>query len=131
MALPFIMVVFFLSICVTLTEKYVCRFDRRLHSDLANLTENLRRANSDLESSRREVENLKHQLQEYVSEVRRVEELLAKKVGIISGAPFTILCSELSLLEEIKWVCAITVLCLCVSLLSTSKPDYQLLQILV
>jgi centrosomal protein CEP135 len=69
-----------MSICLILAEKYVCPFCRLLHSDLANLTEDLRRAKSDLESSRREVENLKHQLQEYVSEVRRVEELLAKKV---------------------------------------------------
>jgi centrosomal protein CEP135 len=65
-------------------------FCRLLHSNLANLTEDLRLAKSDLESSRREVENLKHQLQEYVSEVRRVEELLAKKVCKISGAPFMV-----------------------------------------
>jgi predicted nucleic acid-binding Zn-ribbon protein len=90
LALPFVIVAFFISICFTLIEKYVCCFDRLLHSDLANLTENLRRANNDLESSRREVENLKHQLQEYVSEVRRVEELLAKKVYEISGAPFMV-----------------------------------------
>jgi hypothetical protein len=83
-------VLVYISIDVTLTEKYVCHFDRLLHSDLANLTEDLRRANSDLESSHREVENLKHQLQEYVSEVRRVEELLAKKVCKMSGAPFTV-----------------------------------------
>jgi hypothetical protein len=83
-ALPITIVLVFISIDVTLTEKYVCHFDRLLHSDMANLTEDLRRANSDLESSHREVENLKHQLQEYVSEVRRVEELLAKKVCKIS-----------------------------------------------
>lgn len=63
-----------------LTENYLCPFVRRLHSDLASLAEDCRRANNDLEASRQEVENLKHQLQEYVSEVRRVEEMLARKV---------------------------------------------------
>jgi centrosomal protein CEP135 len=61
-------------------RKFCTSFDRRLHSDLASLTEDCRRANSDLEASRQEVENLKRQLQEYVSEVRRVEEMLANKV---------------------------------------------------
>jgi hypothetical protein len=57
---------------------------------VAKLTEDCRRANSDLESSRREVENLKHQLQEYVSEVRRIEELLARKVCEMCGAAFAV-----------------------------------------
>jgi chromosome segregation ATPase len=81
----------FISTCDTLTEKCVHPFNRLLHSDLANLTEECRRANSDLESSRKEVEDLKHRLQGYVSEVRRVEELLAKKVCKMSGAPFMVL----------------------------------------
>jgi hypothetical protein len=68
----------------------VCPFDRLLHSDLAKLTEDCRRANSDLECSRQEVENLKLQLQGYVSEVRRVEELLARKVCDIRGATFAV-----------------------------------------
>jgi hypothetical protein len=53
-----------------LIEKYPCPFDRHLHSDLASVAEDCRRASNNLEVSRQEVENLKHQLQEYVSEVR-------------------------------------------------------------
>ena len=68
----------------------MCPFDRLLHSDLAKLTEDYRRANSELECSRQEVENLKLQLQGYVSEVRRVEELLARKVCDIRGATFAV-----------------------------------------
>jgi len=47
---------------------------------LAKLTEDYRHACIDRESSRQEVENLKLQLQGYVSEVKRAEELLARKV---------------------------------------------------
>jgi len=54
--------------------------DRLLHSDFAKLTEDYQRACSDRESCRQEVENLKLQLQTYVSEVKRAEEMLARKV---------------------------------------------------
>jgi chromosome segregation ATPase len=67
------------------TEKCLCSFDRLLHSEVAKLTEECRRTSSDLEVSRQEVENLKHQLQGYVSEVRRIEELLARKVCKLCG----------------------------------------------
>jgi hypothetical protein len=66
-------------------------FARLLHSNFANVTEDCRQARSDLEASHQEVENLKRQLQEYVSEVRQVEELLAKKVCKMSGSAFTAL----------------------------------------
>ncbi|PSN39077.1 hypothetical protein C0J52_07360, partial [Blattella germanica] len=53
--------------------------NRLLHNDLAAITEDLRKSNHDLELARQEVENLKRQLQDYVTEVRRVEELLSRK----------------------------------------------------
>ena len=66
----------------------MCPLDRLLHSDLAKLTEDYRRACSDRESSRQEVENLKLQLQGYVSEVKRAEELLTMKVCKMCGSTF-------------------------------------------
>ena len=68
----------------------MCPFDRLLHSDLAKLTEDCRRACCDRESSRQEVENLKLQLQGYVSEVKRAEEMLARKVCKMCGGTFAV-----------------------------------------
>jgi len=68
----------------------LCPLDRLLHSDLAKLTEDYRRACSDRESSRQEVENLKLQLQGYVSEVKRAEELLTMKVCKMCGSTFVL-----------------------------------------
>jgi hypothetical protein len=58
---------------------------------LAKLTEDCRRASSDHERSCQEAENLKLQLQGYVSEVKRAEELLARKVCEICGGAFALL----------------------------------------
>uniref|UniRef100_A0A1B6D0U7 Centrosomal protein of 135 kDa n=3 Tax=Clastoptera arizonana TaxID=38151 RepID=A0A1B6D0U7_9HEMI len=55
------------------------RENRRLQNDLAAVTSDCQIANRNLESTRREVEDLKLQLQGYVTEVRRVEEILQQK----------------------------------------------------
>nr|CAD7605616.1 unnamed protein product [Timema genevievae] len=57
------------------------RENRRLQDDLAAAIQDCRVANHSLEESRQEVENLKRQLQDYVDEVRRVEEILTLKEG--------------------------------------------------
>lgn len=58
---------------------------------MAKLTEDYRRASSDHERSCQEEENLKLQLQGYVSEVKRAEELLARKVCEVCGGAFAVL----------------------------------------
>lgn len=54
--------------------------NRRLQDDLAAVTCEIRTLQRELEASRAESHDLKRQLQTYVSEVRRAEELLNRKV---------------------------------------------------
>ena len=54
--------------------------NRKLQDDLAALTCEMRNMQRELETSRAECYDLKRQLQTYVSEVRRAEELLNRKV---------------------------------------------------
>ena len=56
--------------------------NRRLQDDLAAVTCEVRNLQRELDISRAESFDLKKQLQTYVSEVRRAEELLNKKVKI-------------------------------------------------
>ncbi|XP_071453022.1 centrosomal protein of 135 kDa-like isoform X1 [Hetaerina americana] len=67
-----------LSACKAQKENAI-RENRRIQDDLASLTNDCRITHRELEDSRREVEDLKLQLQGYVDEVRRIEELLARK----------------------------------------------------
>lgn len=54
--------------------------NRKLQDDLAAVTCEVRNMQRELETSRAECYDLKRQLQTYVSEVRRAEELLNRKV---------------------------------------------------
>lgn len=56
--------------------------NRRLQDDLAAVMCEVRNLQHELESSRAESYDLKRQLQTYVSEVRRAEEMLNRKVKI-------------------------------------------------
>lgn len=53
--------------------------NRRLQSDLAAVTSDLRSIKREYEISRKEVEEMKQQLQHYVDEVRRIEDILSRK----------------------------------------------------
>lgn len=54
--------------------------NRKLQDDLAAVTCEVRNMQRELEASHAEAYDLKRQLQTYVSEVRRAEELLNRKV---------------------------------------------------
>lgn len=54
--------------------------NRKLQDDLASMTCEVQNLTRELEASRAECYDLKRQLQTYVSEVRRAEELLNRKV---------------------------------------------------
>lgn len=54
--------------------------NRRIQDDLAAATCEVRNLQCEIEASRAESYDLKRQLQTYVSEVRRAEELLNRKV---------------------------------------------------
>lgn len=56
--------------------------NRRLQDDLAAVTCEIRTLQRELEASRAESYDLKRQLQTYVSEVRRAEELINRKVRL-------------------------------------------------
>lgn len=58
--------------------------NRKLQDDLAAVTCEVRNMQRELEASRAEAYDLKRQLQTYVSEVRRAEELLNRKVGSVN-----------------------------------------------
>lgn len=53
---------------------------RRLQNDLSSVTCDCREARNELEISKRQVEDLKRQLQHYVAEVKRFEDLMSQKV---------------------------------------------------
>lgn len=53
--------------------------NRRLQSDLAAVTNDLRSIKREYDISRKEVEEMKQQLQHYVDEVRRIEDILSRK----------------------------------------------------
>lgn len=55
--------------------------NRKLQDDLAAVSCEVRNMQHELEASHAECHDLKRQLQTYVSEVRRAEELLNRKVG--------------------------------------------------
>ena len=57
--------------------------NRRIQDDLAATTCEVRNLQRELETSRAESFDLKRQLQTYVSEVRRAEELLTRKVILL------------------------------------------------
>lgn len=57
--------------------------NRRTQDDLAAVTSEVRNLQRELETSRGESFDLKRQLQTYVSEVRRAEELLNRKVILL------------------------------------------------
>lgn len=64
-------------------EGQVCivyRLRRRLQEELAAMTASLRATTESYEESCRDVENMKRQLQIYVLEVERFEQLLGEKV---------------------------------------------------
>ncbi|XP_066998908.2 centrosomal protein of 135 kDa [Anabrus simplex] len=78
------------------------RENRRLQDDLAAATQDCRATARDLDIAREECEALKRQLQDYVSEIRRVEDLLAQKESERSEMleHFRGLSMEASLLES-------------------------------
>lgn len=64
----------------SMDKENLCAENRRLQEDLATMTSELRALQRELDSARCESVDLKRQLQTYVSEVRRFEELLDRKV---------------------------------------------------
>lgn len=58
----------------------MCFFFRRLQNDLSSVTCDCRDARKELDLAKREVEDLKRQLQQYVAEVKRTEDLISQKV---------------------------------------------------
>lgn len=54
--------------------------NRRLQSDLAAATCDCRDSRRELETCKRQVDDLKTQLQHYVAEVKRTEDLISNKV---------------------------------------------------
>jgi len=57
--------------------KTVCR---RLQDDLSAALKDCKISQRDLDAAQKEVEDLKQRLQNYVSEVQRIEDLLSQKV---------------------------------------------------
>ncbi|KAL1505790.1 hypothetical protein ABEB36_005270 [Hypothenemus hampei] len=53
--------------------------NKRLQNDLSSVTYDCREARKELEITRRQVEDLKRQLQHYVAEVKRTEDLISQK----------------------------------------------------
>lgn len=56
-------------------------FFRRLQDDLAACAADNKRTQNDLDIARRQVDDLRRQLQHYVAEVKRTEDLISQKVG--------------------------------------------------
>jgi hypothetical protein len=59
---------------------YIYNFFRRLQDDLTSALKDCKISQKKLVLAQKEVEDLKQRLQNYVSEVQRVEEVLAQKV---------------------------------------------------
>lgn len=57
--------------------------NRRLQGELAGSVNDNRKQEREIEITHREIEDLKRQLKEYVHEVKRAEDLLEKKVGLV------------------------------------------------
>lgn len=55
-------------------------FRRRIQEELASCIAEGRRVHNDLEIAKRQIEDLKMQLQHYVAEVKRTEDLISQKV---------------------------------------------------
>jgi centrosomal protein CEP135 len=66
---------------VTHGKDAVMRENRRLQEDLTLMTKENQALNCDLDDVVGEREDFKIQVQDYVNEVKRVEDLLAEKVG--------------------------------------------------
>ncbi|KAK6637475.1 hypothetical protein RUM44_007892 [Polyplax serrata] len=62
-----------------LQKQALARENRRLQDDLAAATKDCLTARRELDMDKQDVENLKKQLQQYVTEVKKAEELLTKK----------------------------------------------------
>lgn len=57
---------------------------RRIQEELARCVADGRRVHKDLEIAKRQIEDLKMQLQHYVAEVKRAEDLISQKVRNIA-----------------------------------------------
>lgn len=57
------------------------RENRRLQDDLAVMTRENQKLNSELQETLEDREQLKHQVQDYIMEVKRIEDVLARKVS--------------------------------------------------
>lgn len=58
------------------------RENRRLQDDLSVMTRENQKLNSELQETLEEREQLKHQVQDYIMEVKRIEDVLARKVSL-------------------------------------------------
>ena len=56
------------------------RENRRLQDDLSVMTQENQKINSELQDALEEKEHLRHQVQDYMTEVKRIEDVLARKV---------------------------------------------------
>lgn len=54
--------------------------NKRLQDELANCIADYRKTNNELELARRQIEDLKTQLQHYIAEIKRTEDLITQKV---------------------------------------------------
>lgn len=68
-----------------LTNKTILR---RLQEDLLACTTDCKKSNTELEIARRQIEDLKRQLQTYVAEVKRTEDLISHKVLLLTRLHF-------------------------------------------
>ena len=63
-----------------LDREHAIQENRRIQDDFASVTYEVRQLTKELDASKAESADLKRQLQTYVSEVRRAEDLLCHKV---------------------------------------------------
>lgn len=76
------------------------RENRRLQDDLSVMTRENQKLNSELQETLEEREQLKHQVQDYIMEVKRIEDVLARKVSLKTFVLWTLFVAVLILASK-------------------------------
>lgn len=76
------------------------RENRRLQDDLSVMTRENQKLNSELQETLEEREQLKHQVQDYIMEVKRIEDVLARKVSLKTFVLWTLFVTVLILASK-------------------------------
>lgn len=76
------------------------RENRRLQDDLSVMTRENQKLNSELQETLEEREQLKHQVQDYIMEVKRIEDVLARKVSLKAFVLWTLFVTVLILASK-------------------------------